>query len=209
MDAETSFLKSLIELQYGQDVTKKLTSLAKNIPWAHGYPQDKTAFWNAEAFMWSKKIDKETRTLITNYLKSLEQGKNCDLGCGAYSYISSVGVDLSRKMLDFNDNCTKKFQADLETPLSLKNEEFDSVTAIFLLNYIQNQIPLLQEISRILKKQGTFIAILSAQNINPWQRQKQVNDLTHQQWLTILSKHFTTTFEEKKKLWIFRCKKST
>src|SRR3989344_2039491 len=107
-DPETQFLEGLIELQYEQDVVKDLEQVAKKVPWAKGWPQDTKAFWNAEAFMWGHKIDKEVRTVIADELKELEKGNNLDLGCGSYSYLPSVGFDLSPTMLDFNENCVKK-----------------------------------------------------------------------------------------------------
>ncbi|MBI2665843.1 class I SAM-dependent methyltransferase [Candidatus Woesearchaeota archaeon] len=105
-----------------------------------------------------------------------------DLGCGAHSYIPSVGLDISPKMLQFNDNCSKKIVGDLEKKMPFEDEVFDSVTAIFLFNYIVNYQQLLQEIYRILKKNGVLVAVLSCKEINEWQRQKQVNSFTAKEW---------------------------
>ncbi|MDO8656808.1 MAG: hypothetical protein Q7K45_06225, partial [Nanoarchaeota archaeon] len=113
MNPETQFFQGLIELQYGQNVEKKLKALSSKIPWAHGWPQNKESFWNAESFMWSRKIEKETREMIQQELQFLAQGKNLDVGCGAYSYIPSVGFDLSPQMLKLNDICIEKVQGDV------------------------------------------------------------------------------------------------
>src|SRR3989338_7306111 len=92
-DPETEFLSGLIELQYGKNVEKELQQYSKKVPWAKGWPLDDKAFWNAEAFMWSRKISKEKRELIKQELEFLAQGKDLDLGCGAYSYVKSIGFD--------------------------------------------------------------------------------------------------------------------
>ncbi len=101
---ETAFFQGLLELQYGRNVEKKLRALAGKIPWARGWPDNKQAFWNAEAFMWQRKIDWEKREMIEKELSFLKTGKNLDLGCGAYSYVpGSVGLDISSEMLQLNE----------------------------------------------------------------------------------------------------------
>ena len=205
MNPETKFFMGLMELQYGQKVEHKLRKLAPKIPWAKGWPEHKQAFWNAEAFMWSRKIEKETRALITRELKYLTKGKNLDLGCGAYSYIPSVGLDFSPRMLHLNDNCYEKIPGDLEQPLPLPDEHFDSVTAIFVLNYIQSSEQLVLEIGRILKPRGKFVIVMSATKINRWQRQKQVNDYSVQKWKRVVqNKGFKVKVYEKEKLWFLK-----
>ena len=135
MDAETAFFCGLMELQYGRKVVPHLQELAQRIPWARGWPQDIKAFWNAEAFMWTHKINQQQRTFVKRELQFLH-GKTLDIGCGAYSYIPSVGLDFSEKMLQFNENCHTKIVANLEEILPLPNGDFDSVTAVLMLNYI-------------------------------------------------------------------------
>ena len=83
MDPETAFLCGLMELHYGQEVIDKLKPLSEKVLWAQGWPQDVKAFWNAEAFMWQYKIDKEKRESIGRELTFLEGGRNLDVGCGA------------------------------------------------------------------------------------------------------------------------------
>ena len=206
MDAETDFLCSLLELQYGQKVEEKLQHLAAHVPWAQGWPARKESFWNAEAFMWQHKIEKEKRQLIQNELLFLHNGKNLDLGCGSYSYLPSVGFDLSEKMLEFNDSCALKIQGNVEEPLPFIDNEFDSITAVFILNYIQNYSALFQEIKRITKTY--FVMILSSQKINEWQRQKEVYDFTADRWCSLLREAgFGVEFYEKESLWFFVCRK--
>jgi len=123
MKEEAEFFAGLLEWNYGQKDFSKLKNLAQKVSWAQGWPEEKKAFWNAEAFMWQRKIAKEKRALIENELQSLslssKSGKNLDLGCGSYSYLLSVGFDFSAKMLQFNSRCTEKISGDLERKLPL------------------------------------------------------------------------------------------
>jgi ubiquinone/menaquinone biosynthesis C-methylase UbiE len=201
MDAETEFLRGLIELQYGQPVQSKLQRISPDVSWAAGWPHDLQAFWNAEAFMWGHKIRQETRDLISSEMK-FNPNNNLDLGCGSYSYVPSTGFDISSKMLDFNDNCLTKIQGDLENPLPFK-QEFTSVTAIFVLNYVCNYQSLLSEIGRILLPTGTFFMVLSP-TVNDWQKQKQVNDFPADFWQRQLTAAgFVTRFYKKSNLLFF------
>lgn len=205
MNSETEFFGGLIELQYGQEAKKKLKRLAESIPWARGWPEDKKAFWNAEAFMWQHKISKEKRRLIGEELRFLQGGKNLDLGCGAYSYLPSIGLDISDKMLQLNEQCREKITGDWEKTLPFPDGRFDSVTAVFTLNYVENHLQLLSEIKRVLKDKGIFVMILSSKEINEWQRQKEVNSFPAGEWSTILrGSGFRTDFYEKGGLLFFR-----
>src|SRR3989344_2218998 len=206
MAAEDDFLSGLLELQYGVDVKAKLKKLAKDVSWAGYWPENKVSFWNAEAFMWNHKISKEKRNIIRHELAALT-GRNLDLGCGSYSYLSSVGFDLSKKMLDFNDNCYDKIVGDLEQPLPFK-PKFDSVTAIFVFNYVKNYRQLLNEIFRILKDQGIFVMVLSSSSVNDWQKQQEVNELSKNDWIKILSGKFAVKVKEKDNLMFYRCRKT-
>ncbi|MBI4152590.1 class I SAM-dependent methyltransferase [Candidatus Woesearchaeota archaeon] len=205
---EDVFLSGLLELQYGTADIPILTQTALSVPWASGWPEEKKAFWNAEAFMWSRKINKEVRTVIGQELAALTGKQNLDLGCGAYSYVPSVGFDLSEKMLDFNENCTEKVLGDVEKKLPFPKESFDSVTAVFLLNYIQKHEQLFREIRRILKEEGRFIMVLSAHHVNPWQRQKEVSSFGKEKWLMLLQEAgFEVTVKEEGNLLFYLCVK--
>lgn len=208
MNNETKFLMGLMELQYGQPIRSKLQKIAVSIPWAKGWPHNKESFWNAEAFMWSRKIEKETRASIAQELQFLAKGKNLDLGCGAYSYIPSIGFDISPQMLKLNDRCTRKVQGDIEEKLPFKDKSFDSVTALFVLNYVQNYSQLLQEIKRILKPKGIFVMVLSAARINEWQRQKQAINFSVRKWKQIVEKEgFKVNLYQKNKMWFLKAVK--
>ena len=205
IDSETEFFKGLIELQYGLDVKRKLRDISNKVDWAKGWPNNKKSFWNAEAFMWQRKVDQKIRKKIKNELDFLKNGKNLDLGCGSYSYLKSVGFDLSEKMLNFNENCIEKVVGDLERKLPFESHCFDSVTAIFVLNYINNYSQLLQEVRRVLNKGGVFMMVLFAKEINSWQKQKEVNSFSWEKWEQILIENdFNIVFYEKEKLFFFK-----
>ncbi|MBI4983065.1 class I SAM-dependent methyltransferase [Candidatus Woesearchaeota archaeon] len=205
MNPETSFLIGLMKLQYGLRVKSRLRTLSSRIPWAKGWPENNSSFWNAEAFMWNHKIEKEKRELITQKLSFLREGKNLDLGCGSYSYLPSVGVDFSEKMLQFNGQLTQKVVGDLEKKLPFNHSEFDSVTAVFVLNYIKNYGKLLQEIKQVLKKGGTLMVVLYSRNINNWQQQKEVNHCSVEEWKDILiSQGFRVSLSIREGLWFFK-----
>ncbi|MBI2573043.1 class I SAM-dependent methyltransferase [Candidatus Woesearchaeota archaeon] len=207
-DPEAQFLEGLVELQYGLDVEKKLRSLSLNVSWAVGWPEKNTAFWNAEAFLWRTKIDGSTRAFITQKLSFLHGKKNLDLGCGSCSYLSSVGLDVSPKMLAFNDECYEKVQGDLENPLPFSDQSFGSTTAVFVLNYVSHLDSLIKEVWRVLELGGTFVVVLSARPINDWQRQKQVWTKSKQEWCEDLGKVFSSVLvEEQQGLLFFTCVK--
>ena len=204
MDPETSFLAGLIELQYGQPVQESLRALAPKVPWALGWPDNNKSFWNAEAFMWGHKIEKQTRDLIAGELGFLQGGRNVDIGCGAYSYLPSVGFDLSEKMLQFNEQCYDKVWGTVEETLPFLDSCFDSATAVFLFNYVVKYEFLLTEIFRILKPGGRLAVVLSSHSVNEWQRQKEVTVLSAGEWDNLLqAAGFLVHFYEKEGLWFF------
>ena len=208
MDYETDFLSGLIELQHGEKVVDKLKKISKKVSWAKGWPEDNQAFWSAEAYMWKWKIEKEKRELITTELKKVCSKNNLDLGAGAYSYIPSVCFDFSDKALQFNDNCSKKLVGDLEKCFPFDDKSVDSITAVFVLNYINSFSNLLKEIFRVLKENGKFVAVFGAKGINEWQFTKEKNNFSSEQWgYEFSSLGFKVKFFEKSNLWFFVCNK--
>ena len=90
IDPETAFMIASLEFNYGRKRESKLKQLAKKVEWAKGWPKDRRAFWNGEAFMWGRKIERPIRDLIGKELSSLQGGKNLDLGCGSYSRVDII-----------------------------------------------------------------------------------------------------------------------
>ncbi len=207
-DAEAQFLETLIEFQYGVDVKEDLRRLSGSVSWAKGWPENIVAFWNVEAFLWGQKISSDVRGMISSVLGSFCSGNILDLGCGAYSYTSGVGFDISAKMLSFNENCRVKVVGDVEKTLPFKDSEFDCVTAVFLLNYVHNITGLLNEAKRVVKEGGKFVAVLNGKPVDEWQRQKEVPTKTKGEWVRLFGAYFDQVrLVEKGGLWFFFCAK--
>lgn len=206
---ETKFFMEKLELDYGnKKAVKKLKEISKKIYWLKGWPEDKMAFWNGEAFMWGCKIDKDKRKLIGEELKFLEKGKNLDLGCGSHSYVKSVGFDLAEKMLLLNNNLSEGVTGDLEGKLPFEEENFDSATLVFVLNYVENYHGLLEETFRVLKKGGSLVIVQPVHKVEKWYKRKVANKLNYGEWIEILEeKGFKVEPYKKEGLWFFRCVK--
>lgn len=229
LDKETGFFLRKLEFDYGdKKAEEKLKEPSKKISWLEGWPEDKKAFWNGEAFMWRNRISKEKRELIRkepgflekkdkqkdgsgkkDKKKSREKSeKNLDLGCGSYSYVKSVGFDTAEKMLLLNENLIERVKGDLEKRLPFEDKVFNSATMVFVLDYITNYLDLLREVFRILEKKGQLVVVQSAEEVNIWQRQKAVNRFGFKKWKRILEETgFEVIFYKKEKLGFFKCKK--
>lgn len=163
--AEREFFNILLELNYAkgesqEQLIRKARGYAQFIPQYTNWPVDKKQFWNAEALCWHGRIENERRNKISNELSFLT-GVNLDLGAGSYSYVkNSIAVDFSEEMLVLNE-AENKVVADLEKPLAFKNEIFDSVTAVFVVNYIRNVEQLIKEAKQVLKVGGKFVFVLA------------------------------------------------
>ncbi|HLD00548.1 MAG TPA: class I SAM-dependent methyltransferase [Candidatus Nanoarchaeia archaeon] len=210
ISSEQLFINGLLDIQFGFENPSHiqyLKNLSKSVPWAKNWPEDREAFWNAESWGWDYKINPVQRSIITSELKFLNSGcKNLDLGCGSYSYILSVGLDISPKMLDQNSNCYTAVKEDLETKLPFTSNSFDSATAVFVLNYVKKYKGLLAEIKRILCPSGVLMVVLSAIGVNDWQKQKQTTAFSHSEWLKILSTAgFLVNYYRKDNLAFFKC----
>lgn len=160
-----NFYEIMMDFPFAKDSESKKTILqkamfyAEKIPEFKGWPHNDQAFWNAEAFMWNFKIDKELRQEIKNELAFRVGEKNLDLGAGNIVYTpNNTALDYSPEMLQMNDS-KEKILHDLEKPLPFSTESFDSATAVFALNYIQNIPQLIKEVHRILKLNGMFTIV--------------------------------------------------
>lgn len=207
---EDKLLEQLLELQHGAINLSELTITANNVTWAKGYPNKKEAFWNCEAFMWQRKIDSNKRDLIKTELQKILGTKdinNLDIGSGSFCYLPSVAFDCSKKMLNFNDSAIKKVQGDLEQNWPFDDNSFSSITAIFVVNYIENLNNLLSEVKRILKKEGKFIVVISAKGVSELHQKQEKHNLTKCQWEQVFMKKFDFVDSfEKEDLWFFVCK---
>lgn len=216
MDQENEFFIRKLELDYGdKKAIVRIKILAKEVSWLKGWPESRQAFWNGESFMWSNKISKERRDLIKKELaflggKKVNYTGNLDIGCGSYSYVNSVGFDISERMLLLNDNLVERVSGDVEKKLPFEDNCFNSTTLVFLLDYVRNYPGLLKEVSRVLKQKGKLVVVQSKTRVNPWQRAQAVNNLSFNKWKTILEEvGFKVELVEKEGLGFFNCSKIT
>jgi len=236
MEEENEFFVRKLELDYGdKKAVSRIQTLAKKVSWLKGWPESRQAFWNGESFMWGNKISKERRELIKQELSFLERKKrdlknkgkliekerltekrnncikenqNLDIGCGSYSYVNSVGFDISERMLQLNDNLVERVAGDVEKKLPFASESFGSATLVFLLDYVNNYSSLLGEVFRVLKNKGKLVVVQSKSRVNPWQRQQAVNNLGFNKWKEALEEvGFKVELVEKEGLGFFKCLK--
>ncbi len=210
---EDDFFLRKLELDYGDNRAKeKIIALSKKVKWLKGWPDSRGAFWNGESFMWGNKISSEKRELIKQELSFLEKSsgnQNLDIGCGSYSYVNSVGFDISERMLKLNDNLVERFVGDVEKKLPFPDGQFSSVTMVFLLNYVNDFEGLLQEVGRVLDEKGKLVVVQSKEKVNSWQRQHVVNNIGFIGWKRYLEGFgFKVDFYEKEGLGFFRCQKT-
>ena len=111
-------------------------------------------------------------SVILEIKKYLKKGYYVlDLGCGEgrkTNYIAGmgikvIGIDLSKtavKKAKKNFRNITFFARDIiNDKLPFKDHSFDAVTAISLLEYVKEKEEFLKEVSRVLKKDGLFIAV--------------------------------------------------
>lgn len=158
------FYANLLRLNYirDKDDIKKLVDInkriASNIPELNGWPYDSLKFWDIESAGWNNKINEKIRDEIKKELKELK-GLNLGLGSGSYAYVkNSVFLDISFQMLK-EINQKNRIQFKIKDSLPFKSNSFDSVTMIFLLNYLETPEFIFKEIKRILKKHGKLVII--------------------------------------------------
>ena len=216
MDQENQFFLRKLELDYGnKKAVDEIKTLSKEISWLKDWPKSRKAFWNGESFMWGNKVSKGRRDLIKQELSFLDKMQvgsrnqnNLDVGCGSHSYVTSIGYDISERMLRLNDNLVDRFVGDVEKKLPFDDNHFNSVTIVFLLNYIRNYSNLLNEVYRILQEDGKLVVVQPKEKVNSWQRQHTINNLGFKKWEKVLSNvGFKVKFYEKEGLGFFRCVK--
>lgn len=162
---EQAFFNTLLELNYerhyNEKTVRRAQELAQQLPQYNQWPHEPRQFWNAEALCWNGRIEKEVRDTITQELSFLK-GFNLDLGAGSYSYVpNSVAADFAEEMLILN-NSINKVAIDLESPLPFSDHQFDSVTMVFAIGYVQHIEQLLAEAKRVLNVGGTLAIVQSA-----------------------------------------------
>ena len=192
--AEGDFLLTLMEFNHVSDdagvrgLIQKALPFAQKVPHYSNWPNDPQQFWNAEALSWRGRIERDVRKGIRRELAFLK-GKNLDLGCGSYSYIpNSAALDFSSEMLLINE-AQEKITANLEEPLPVAHESFDSVSMVFVANYIRNVDQLLGEAKLALKVGGKLAIVQSMQPAMGLHRTHYKNSYGDAELKVLLKKH--------------------
>jgi len=179
-EIKDEFLSYLVKIKFAKGpekdrLVKEAKSIADKIPEFKGWPEKPIKFWDIEALGWKTKIPSHVRLFIRKELfkKIKLGGLNLSLGPGSYPYIEdSVLVDISSEMLKAVEPAVKfkrKLVYDLdEGSLPFKDNIFDNVTMVFVVNYLTNLEKMLKEIYRVLKKKGRLIIVQSAKALDDW-----------------------------------------
>ncbi len=140
----------------------------------------------------------ESKTLF-RLLGNIKGKKILDLGCGPGFQIRKMkkkgakvrGIDLSDKLIEIakkQNPGIEIIKGDITKKLSYKNSEFDIVSSSLVFGHIEKWEKILQEVHRILKKDGIFI--FSAYN-------PMTELMTKEKWFFKKFKIIKDYFEEK------------
>ncbi len=109
------------------------------------------------------------RPAMLRMLGDLGDRSVLDLGCGAGQLTVDLvkgganvtGIDVSAQMIDIArsrlDDTAEFFVGDVAQPLPFESESFDLVVASLVMHYIEDWVPVLREIKRVLKPGGSFV----------------------------------------------------
>ena len=119
-------------------------------------------YHHQDTHWWYKGMRSINESLFRKYLPKNKPLKILDAGCGpgaALSYLSQfgdvIGVDISDEALKFAKKRGKVVKGDI-SDLPFKEETFDAVVAMDLLEHVPNPKNVIQEASRVLKNGGFF-----------------------------------------------------
>ena len=102
-------------------------------------------------------------------------------------------------MLLLNGNLKEKVVGDLEEELPFKEREFDAVTLVFVLDYVENYLGLLKEVFRVLKKKGCLVVVQG--ETNQWWEKKKKNKFDREELRKVLKEEgFKVKFKNKQDL---------
>jgi len=139
---------------------------------------DRIALQYDDGWWYSNPDSKHVKLLMKNILQ-LNISKNSkilDAGCGtcdtefflAEKKCEIIGLDISSNMLKISSEKINKLKIDGISlvkgnveDLPFKNDYFDYVISEFTLNYVERPFDAFKEITRVLKKNGKIILILS------------------------------------------------
>ncbi len=158
---------------------------------------DAKFFWNTASYKWDKRISKKIRDFIKKELSDL-RGMNLSLGSGCYPYVkNSVLVDFSEEMLRKAEGCRKVCLDLNKGELPFSDNSFDSVTIVFVVDYLKNLFGLFKEVKRVLKSKGKLIIVNSKKPIADFYRKQEIKHYSSDDLKKIL-KGFDVETEKKK-----------
>ncbi|PIZ55788.1 hypothetical protein COY23_04190 [bacterium (Candidatus Torokbacteria) CG_4_10_14_0_2_um_filter_35_8] len=121
---------------------------------------------------WSDKtIYQEIKTILRNK----DKGRLLDIGCGPgffLNYIQNLefkslsGLDKSRRIFILKDKNIDFYEQDLNKLLKIR-KKFDIITAIEVIEHLENPHKFIRDCKKLLKKKG--ILIISAPNITSYE----------------------------------------
>jgi len=110
-------------------------------------------------------LDKFIRHLrlreISPYLK--KNDVVCDLGCGDGSILEALslkikeGYGIDKESSDYKKGNLRFIRGDIAKPLPFKNERFDAILFLAVLEHLESPDFIFNEAGRILKRKGLFI----------------------------------------------------
>lgn len=112
-------------------------------------------------------VDKIEKEIISQFVKKIPRGKLLELGCGTGHWTEFfvqegfrvIGVDNSKAMLNIakqKKNKAKFLLANSEN-LPFNNESHSIIASITMIEFVKNQQKAIQEMYRVLKKNGWLI----------------------------------------------------
>jgi len=202
-EMKDAFYNKLFFWGYTKDKKKKdkllkeAKELSKRIPELKGWPKEARIFWDTEAYGWNTRIPKPIREAIKKEIHV--DGLNLSLGAGSYCYAdNTVALDISQEMLKEN-KAKKKVVHDLEEKkLPFKDASFDSVTLIFVVDYIKNLRNVLREVKRVLKNKGRMIIVQSKKPVDDFYRIQEKKHMKEKDLKKLLPLGMKTRVTEKK-----------
>jgi len=122
-----------------------------------------------------EKTPKNLHKEIYEIIKNNQYESHLDIGCGTGALIKrlkgnvkkSFGTDINKK--EFKLKGVDFEKADLNKKFPFKNEKFDLITAVEIIEHVENQFSFIREAAVRLNKKGKFI--LTSPNIyNIWSK---------------------------------------
>ncbi|MBW2996539.1 class I SAM-dependent methyltransferase [Candidatus Woesearchaeota archaeon] len=200
-DLRDAFFNKLFFMNYSdrKRLFNEAKAIADKLPELRGWPSDSRKFWDVESYGWEARIPLRIREFIKEKLSVL-QGRNLSLGSGNYPYVrGSVLVDFSREMLNQAD-AKEKIVLDLDKEkLPFEDKSFDSVTMVFVVDYLRNLDMLLKEVKRVLKKDGKLVIVNTKKPIDDYYRIQEAKHYAGNDLKGIL-KDFNVEIHEKRVL---------